>query len=90
MKRIVFWFAMLTVPFVFPCISQADSVGTFTYLKGRVDVTRPGQTARPAILGHRVNVGDIVRAKSRSKAEITFVDGNMLRLSQNTRIQGTE
>lgn len=68
----------------------AAPVGKFTYLKGRVDVTSPGKKAIPAKPGMPVSVGDIIRAKSRSKAEITFNNGNILRLAQNTRVEITE
>ena len=65
-------------------------VGKFTYLEGRVDITRAKKKAFPAKLGMPVYVGDIIRAKSNSRAEITFNDGNILRCAQNTRIQITE
>ncbi|MBW2027841.1 MAG: FecR domain-containing protein [Deltaproteobacteria bacterium] len=74
---------------LFPVKAQASAVGTFTYVKGRVDITSPGERARPAHLGDEIQVGDIIRAKSKSRAEVTFVDGSVLRLAENTRVEIT-
>jgi hypothetical protein len=73
----------------FAVSAHAASVGTFTFLSGRVDVTSPGRTARPVQLHDAVRIGDIVRTKSQSRAEITFADGNVLRLAQSTRVEIT-
>lgn len=73
-----------------PLAAQAAPVGTLTHIEGRVDITSPGQAARPANLGDEVYQGDIIRSKSNSKAEITFVDGSILRLAQKTRMKISE
>ena len=90
LRTILCFLGILTISFFFPVSVQAAPVGKFTFLSGRVDITSPGQAARPVQLNDDVAVGDIVRAKSRSRAEITFVDGNILRLAQNTRVEITE
>jgi len=90
MKRIISLVGIWTLLALCPGMGQAAPVGKITRLDGRVDITSPGQVARPAAVGDEVNVGDILRAKSESKAEVTFVDGNILRLSRNTRVQITQ
>ena len=80
-------FGVLLFLLSFVVLAYGSPVGKFTYLKGRVDVTSPGKKATPAYLGMQVYVGDIIRAKSSSKAEITFFDGNILRLAQKTRVK---
>ncbi|MFH1148224.1 MAG: hypothetical protein V1736_11025, partial [Pseudomonadota bacterium] len=68
--------------------SFAAPVGRITYLEGRVDVLKSDQNiARPASVGGAVEVGDIYRAKSAGKAEITFVNKNILRIGARTRIE---
>ncbi|MGD2126553.1 MAG: FecR family protein [Desulfobacteraceae bacterium] len=81
---------ILALSIFLPLSVLAAPAGKFSYLMGRVDITSPGQAARPAHVGDAVAVGDIIRAKSGSRAEITFVDGNILRLAQNTRVEVTE
>ena len=72
------------------CPAQAASIGKFTFITGQVDVTSPGQAARSVKLGDNISEGDIIRTKSDSKAEITFLDGNILRLAQSTRVEAAE
>jgi len=67
-----------------------ESVGKFTKVEGRVDVTRPGGQAVEVNAGVEIFEKDIVRSKSNSKAEILFADGNILKLAQNTRVEISE
>ncbi|MFC1869027.1 FecR domain-containing protein [Thermodesulfobacteriota bacterium] len=83
---IILFFLILFFPFV----AQAAPAGKFTAVKGKVDITSPGQKAIPAKVGDEINVGDIIRTKSKSRAEITFLDDNSLRLAQSSRIEITE
>ena len=86
MKRIFLFFGILL--FFAANIALAAPVGKITYLEGKVDVLKPGKTvATPASQGDLVDVGDIYRAKSNSRAEITFIDKNILRIAQNTRTE---
>ena len=73
--------------FFLPNIASAsNSVGTITIILGKVDVLKPStDRAVPAYAGHRLEVGDVVRTKRESKAEINFNDGSIIRLAQNTR-----
>jgi hypothetical protein len=76
--------------YAFALAYGATVVGKFTYISGRVDVTSPGKKAAPAKLGMEIAIGDIIRAKSNSKAEVLFKDGNILRIAQNTRVEITK
>ncbi|MBM3300081.1 MAG: FecR domain-containing protein, partial [Deltaproteobacteria bacterium] len=69
---------------IFPSLAQAAAVGKFTHVEGRVDVIPPAQPARAATLGDEVSIGDTLRTKSQSKAEVTFNDGNVLRIAERT------
>jgi hypothetical protein len=78
----------LTIMVLFVPLSLfAQPIGKVTYLEGNMDIQAPGKEAKDARSGDPVSAGDIVRAKSNSKAEITFQDGNILRLAQNTRVR---
>lgn len=69
-------------------ISLAAPVGRITSLEGRVDVLKTGKNiASPINLGDPVDVGDIFRAKSNSRTEITFINKNLLRITPNTRVE---
>jgi len=81
---------LLALILLFPFSALAEPVGKFTAVEGKVDITSPGEEARPAQVGDEISVGDIVRSKSKSKAEITFHDGNILRFAQNTRVKISE
>ncbi|MDP2645844.1 MAG: FecR domain-containing protein, partial [Desulfobacterales bacterium] len=85
MKRV---FAVLIFLVVFfPLSALSAPVGNVTFIKGSVDLTAPGQAAKPARVGDMVNAGDVIRSKSASKAEVTFIDGGILRLAEQTRVQ---
>lgn len=73
-----------------PWAVMAAPVGKITNLQGNVDITVKGKAARVASPGDPVNIGDFIRTKSKSKAEITFNEGNVLRLAENTRVGITE
>jgi len=94
MKRItsliIFFMAFLTVLIMFPGVALSEPVGTFTYIKGSVDITAPGMKAVPARKGDDVNVGDIIRTKTNSKAEIALIDGSILRFAEKSRVEINE
>lgn len=90
MKRI--FLASLLIVFFFLLISTivagAAPVGKITRLEGRVDVLKAGQRSVMNVsLGDSVDVGDIYRAKTNSRAEITFFNKNILRIAPATRVQ---
>lgn len=65
----------------------ASSAGKITAVEGRVDITRDGKDAVAAVAGAEVFVGDVIRTKSASRAEILFVDGSKLRIAEKTRLK---
>ena len=75
---------------IFPLLTLASESGEITALIGNVDITSPGENARPAKMGDKIFVGDIIRTKSKSKVEITFSDGDVMRLAQSSRIEVSE
>ncbi|RJR22173.1 MAG: hypothetical protein C4581_01335 [Nitrospiraceae bacterium] len=71
---------------VTPCL--ADTVGSLTFIDGRVDILKQGQdVALPVETGATVSQMDVIRTKSGSRAEITMTDGTVIRLAQNSRIE---
>jgi len=78
---------MLMLVLALPLLAMAAPAGKVTRVEGNVDITRAGTTAAKALLsGEAVEVGDIVRTKSKSKAEITFTDQNILRIAASSRV----
>lgn len=72
---------------VVPAFAEG-AVGRFTVVDGRVDVLRPGKSrAEPVDVNASVSAGDIVRTKSNSFAEIVFIDGAVLKISESSRIE---
>ncbi|GAB4490973.1 MAG: hypothetical protein OHK006_24380 [Thermodesulfovibrionales bacterium] len=66
-------------------------VGTFTVVAGKVDVFKPGsERAKPTKENDPVSVGDTIRTKSKSFAQITFTDNSTVRIAQNSKLQITE
>jgi len=67
--------------------SYAEGVGRVTYVEGRADVLKEGsEAALPLMEGDIISVGDAVRTKSNSKAEVEFQDRSVLRLAQNSKV----
>jgi len=87
-------FAFLWVVFVILLLlvgplagAQGDVVGRLTQVEGRVDILRGGQLpATPAKVDDGVQAGDVLRTKSLSKAQITFMDESILTISPDSRI----
>jgi len=89
-----FFFFFLTLCCLMICLPQsraAESVGKFTKVEGTVDVLREGNLpAIPVKVGDPIFVKDVIRTKSNSMAEIIFVDGNTIKVSQRSRIDVSE
>lgn len=80
------WIA-LALMLIFSTVAVAVVVGRLTQLEGRVDLLKGGKLpAVPLKLDDTVEPGDVVRTKSMSKAQITFIDNSLLTLSQEARI----
>ena len=74
----------------FPISALAAPVGKFTHVEGQVEVLSPGKAARAVKRGDEVQLGETLRTKSQSKAEVTFEDGNILRLAEKTAMEVKE
>jgi len=90
MKRKSIIICLLTILLLIPVLAQAAPVGKFTNIEGNVDVTASGKEAVKANVGDTLNAGDIIRTKSKSKAEVAFIDGSILRLAENSRLRVSE
>ncbi|MBM4272049.1 MAG: FecR domain-containing protein [Deltaproteobacteria bacterium] len=90
MKKTSLIIGLLALFILLPLTVNAAPVGKFTNIEGKVDVTKPGKKAVLAKLGDQVEVGDIIRTKIKSKCELTLIDGNVLRLAENTRMRISE
>ncbi|MCX5808582.1 MAG: hypothetical protein NTX36_04305, partial [Proteobacteria bacterium] len=72
----------------FAGLSHAVLAGKISILEGRVDVLKPGKNVTaPVKAGDPVDVGDVYRAKSDGRAEITFLNNNILKIAPGTRAE---
>lgn len=70
-----------------PLGAQAEVVGKLTMAEGGVGLLKGGKPpAHPVKVGDGVEPGDVLRTKSLSKAQITFLDNSTLTLSPESRI----
>ncbi len=73
--------------FVLPLTAQASAVGHFSLVTGEVDVLKQGKLpAVPAKLQDGVEIGDVVRTKSKAKAQLTMVDDSVITLAPDSRL----
>jgi len=71
--------------------AEAAPVGKFTVVEGNVDILHPGEKrALPVKLYDPVNIGDIVRTKTASRAQIIFIDESTINIAERSRIEITE
>lgn len=69
----------------------SEPVGKVSSLEGVVDVLRGGQLPAIAVkVGDPVFEKDVIRTKSNGKAEVTFNDGNVIRVAPSSRIDISE
>jgi hypothetical protein len=74
--------------FLWTSCAFAAEVGKVTYVDGRVDLLKTGsELAVPIREGEVIAVGDSIRTKSDSKAEIAFKDNSVVRMAQNSRVE---
>jgi hypothetical protein len=72
---------------VLPVTSHAAVVGRFTMVKGQVDLLKQGKI--PAIAAKYqdgVEIGDVIRTKSKAKAQLTMVDDSVITLAPESRL----
>jgi hypothetical protein len=88
-KCAFFWMVLVILAFQFGTLTsaQADAVGRLTQVEGKVDILRGGQLpAIPVKVNDGVQTGDVLRTKSMSKAQITFIDNSTLTISPESRV----
>jgi hypothetical protein len=88
-KCTYFWVVVVILAFQVGTLTgaQADVAGRLTLVQGRVDILRGGQLpATPAKVGVGVETGDVIRTKSLSKAQITFIDNSIMTISPQCRV----
>ena len=84
LSGILLWLAL---GLLLPTGAPAAVVGHITQMEGRVDLLKQGQVpATPVQLQDGVETGDVIRTKSLSKAQITFIDKSTLTIAPETRI----
>ena len=90
MRKFVFlWAVLMILAFQVGLLTQAraDVVGRLTQVEGRVDLLKGGQLpANPVKLDDGVQPGDVLRTKSQSTAQITFIDNSILNISPESRV----
>lgn len=75
--------AMLT----YATVAGAATVGRFTLVEGRVDLLKDGNLPATVVkVDDAVGSGDVIRTKSLSRAQITFIDNSTLTISPESRI----
>ena len=78
---------MLVFGLMLPAWASAEVVGHITQVEGRVDLLKGGKLpATPVALQDKVESGDVLRTKSLSKAQITFIDNSVITLSPESRL----
>jgi hypothetical protein len=88
-KHTVLWTILVILAFQVGLLApaQAEVVGRLTLMKGRVDILRGGQLpATPAKVNDGVQTGDVIRTRSASKAQITFIDNSTLTIGPESRV----
>ncbi len=79
--------AFLVWLLAFPGGVEAAAVGRFTQVEGEVDVLKQGKLpAVPVKPQDGVEPGDIIRTKSRARAQVTFMDDTTLTISPGSRV----
>lgn len=67
--------------------ASAEVVGHITEVQGQVDRLKGGKLpAIPVKLQDAVESGDVLRAKSMSRAQITFIDNSVITISPRSRL----
>jgi hypothetical protein len=70
-----------------PLTAHGAVVGRFTLVTGQVDLLKQGKIpAIPAKPQDGVEIGDVVRTKSKAKAQLTMVDDSVITLAPDTRL----
>ncbi|MFA4902591.1 MAG: FecR family protein [Desulfobaccales bacterium] len=88
MKTCVCLCGILAAVFLLACFqAQAAVVGRFTQVDGRVDLLKGGNLPATLIkVDDTVEPQDVIRTKSLSKAQITFIDNSVITISPESRV----
>jgi len=85
LSMVIIFCAVLGIVSAVPAV--ADTLGTISFIDGRVDILKIGMdTALALESGAPVSTGDIIRTKSNAKAEITLTNGTVIRLAQGSKV----
>ena len=78
---------VLALGLVLPAWASAEVVGHISQVEGRVDLLKGGQLpASPVKLQDPVESGDVLRTKSQSRAQVTFMDNSILTIFPESRV----
>ncbi len=78
---------VLAVVLTCSAAAGADGVGRLTLVEGRVELLKGGKLpAVAAKADQAVETGDVIRTKSQSRAQITFIDNSTVSISPESRI----
>ena len=70
-----------------PSVSLAEVVGKLTQVEGRVELLKGGKLPAAAVqVQDGVSPGDVLRTKSLSRAQITFLDNTTVTISPESRL----
>jgi hypothetical protein len=88
MKTFACLWGLLAGVFFLACFqAQAAVVGRLTQVDGRVDLLKGGNLPATQVkLDDTVEPQDVIRTKSLSKAQITFIDNSVITISPESRI----
>jgi hypothetical protein len=86
-KYLLVVIAIVTLLGVFALSAHAAVVGRFSLIVGQVDLLKGGKLpAISAKMQGGVEPGDIIRTKSRAKAQLTMVDNSVITLAPESRL----
>jgi hypothetical protein len=86
-RRLVAVVTILLLVLVMPAVVDAAAVGRFTMVEGQVDLLHQGKLpAVPAKVQDGVERGDVIRTKSKAKAQVKFVDDSIITMAPESRM----
>lgn len=86
-KWLLIIFSMLAILLALAFSAQAAPIGRFLMVEGQVDLLRGGKLpAAAAKVTEPVELKDVIRTKSKSRAQVLFVDDTILTLAPETRV----
>ncbi len=89
MKSLVFKSLLMVCALLlaYATVAGAATVGRFTLAEGRVELLKDGNLPAIAVkVDDAVGSGDVIRTKSMSRTQITFIDSSTLTISPESRI----